>query len=483
MTTLFQEILIPSAAGRFYPANAHELRADIQRYLDEAHCEPSTQSIMAVLVPHAGYVFSAPVAGYSFRHASQQKPDTVLFVALSHQGAQGGCVFTGKGMKTPLGIVETDQELTSALLDVGEPFYSDNTPYHGEHSVEVNLPFVQEVFPHAKIASVLTSQMDQKTCRRIGAGIAQVIQQFPHKKILICISSDMSHYPAYQAANRIDQEALRVLETVDPQAYFDAIKQLEREPVTNLHCVMCGCSAVLSVLEAAKALGVNHAKTLHYRNSGDCEYGDHDKVVGYGSAAWYYPTQDQLLSEKDQRELLQIARQSIEANLNRETFKPLPNNKNLNAMRGMFVTLKHKGELRGCLGRFDADGLPLDQLTAQLAAETAVHDNRFSPLTLKELPDTSISISVLSPEKKVNGPDEIVIGKHGIKIVRDMQNGTLLPQVAAERNWNAVEFLEYTCMKANLPQDAWKEQGTEIYVYEADVFSDTDFSEPPYTIS
>jgi AmmeMemoRadiSam system protein B/AmmeMemoRadiSam system protein A len=465
MNTPIQHTLLPSAAGRFYPANPNELRADIQCYLDDAGCEPSNEPLFAFLVPHAGYVFSAPVAAYSFKHASTQNPDTVLFVALSHKGVQGGCVFHGTGMKTPLGEIENDLELSSALLELGEPFYTDVPPYSGEHSIEVNLPFVQEVFPSAKVAAVLTSHMDQDTCRKLGNGITHVIKRFPQKKILVCVSSDMSHYPAYDAANRIDQSALHILEAVDPQTYYTTIKQLEQEPVENLRCVMCGCAAMLTTIEAAQELGVKYGKVLHYRNSGDSEYGDHDKVVGYGSMAWYYPTVNEGFCDTGKLELLQIARQSIAAKLAKQEYQP-------------FVTIYHKRNLRGCLGRFDSSGLPLYKLIAKLAAETATNDNRFTSLSIDELPDTSISISVLSPQKKVNGPDDIEVGKHGIKISNGYHNGTLLPQVASERNWTVKEFLENTCIKANLHRNAWQEPETEIYVYEADVFCDEDFSDP-----
>lgn len=480
MSSPVQETLLPSAAGRFYPASPLELRTDIQRYLNDADCAPSSDQIYAILVPHAGYVFSAPVAAYSFKHASTQNPDTVLFIALSHQGVRGGCVFNGNGMRTPLGDITNDHELSSALLDVGAPFYSEFTPYTGEHSIEVNLPFVQEVFPSAKIAAVLTSHMDQDTCRTLGKGIAQVIKQFPHKKVLLCVSSDMSHYPSYNEANRIDQFALQVLESVDPQSYYRSIKQLEHEPVDNLHCVMCGSAAMLPTIEAAQELGVKHGKVLHYRNSGDSEYGDHDKVVGYGSMAWYYPTNHENFCDEDKQELLRIARRSIECKLTKNGYHPQSNHEMLNCERGAFVTIKHKDDLRGCLGRFDSNGLPLCKLVAELAAESAVHDNRFTPLSINELPDTSISISVLSTQKKVNSPDDIEVGKHGIMIKNGYQNGTLLPQVATERNWTVIEFLEHTCIKANLHKDAWHEPDTEIYIYSADVFSDDDYSTPPF---
>ncbi len=477
----FSSVLNPSAAGRFYPANPTQLQDEVRQAIQTAACDPAQSRVFAVLVPHAGYVFSAPVAGYSFKHISNQNVDTVLFIALSHKGVQGACVFSGRAMQTPLGEIETDEELTSAFLQIGEPFYTDMFPYQGEHSIEVNLPFVQTVFPLAKTASILTSHLQPDVCRRIGKGIADTLGLFPRKNILICLSSDLSHFPTYEEAVRLDQAALAALETVNPKLFMDSIQHLENERVPNLHCVMCGSAPALCVLETATELGISQAKVLRYQNSGDSAFGEKDRVVGYGSAALYYPAEtDESLTDAEKKELLTIARESIKARLKNESYTPRTDSAMLLQENGLFITLKHKGELRGCLGRFDAAGCLLKDLAAQLAADSATGDSRFTPITLSELPDTSISISVLSPESKINGPEDILIGKHGIKIIKGTQSGTLLPQVASERDWDALTFLQHTCTKADLMPDAWKDTATDIYVYEAEVFSDTEFTTPPF---
>ncbi|MEW6234674.1 MAG: AmmeMemoRadiSam system protein B [Candidatus Omnitrophota bacterium] len=279
-------ILKPNAAGRFYPANSKILADDVKDYLNEAAIEPSEEPVLAVLSPHAGYVFSGPIAGYSFRHIQNQSPDTVLAIALAHHGAEGGCVFDGKAFETPLGSVFIDGDLVSALLAEGPPIQADIRPYLGEHSIEVNLPFIQTVFPQAKIATILITRLEPSLCRSIGHKIAGVLRQ-SSKKILIVVSSDMTHYPPYDDANRIDQAMLKSMESLKPDVIYKELDRLSSERVKDLHCVMCGSAAMMTAIEAAVELGATKAKTLHYRNSGDSPHGERDRVVGYGAFAIY----------------------------------------------------------------------------------------------------------------------------------------------------------------------------------------------------
>lgn len=283
-------ILRPAVAGRFYPDNPDELRGDIHRYIEEAQIEATNEPVFAVLTPHAGYPFSGPVAGYSFRFVQNQTPNTIMFIALAHRGVEGGSVFNGDYYQTPLGDIPVDKDLADALLAEGNPIHDDPSAYFGEHSVEVNLPFVQEVFPEASVVSMLTSHCEPELCKTLGEKITRAIQSQKGKKVLVMISSDMSHYPPYEDANRVDRALLKSLETLEPHTIFADLKRLTSEPVDNLHCVMCGSGAMLTAVEAARAFGANKAKTLHYQNSGDCMLGDRDRVVGYGSFAVFSPT-------------------------------------------------------------------------------------------------------------------------------------------------------------------------------------------------
>ncbi len=186
------------------------------------------------------------------------------------------------------------------------------------------------------------------------------------------------------------------------------------------------------------------------------------------------------LSDSSKKELLAIARRSAEGALSRDHQPPRENaNPELAPPMGCFVTYKNHGELRGCIGCFEADK-PLYSVVHEYAAISATQDYRFAsnPITLAELPDITIEISVLTPMKKISDPrKEIELGKHGIYIKKGMRGGTYLPQVATEHNMSFEEFLGTCCAhKAGLPFDAWEtDPELEIYTYEAIVFSEEYF--------
>jgi AmmeMemoRadiSam system protein A len=178
------------------------------------------------------------------------------------------------------------------------------------------------------------------------------------------------------------------------------------------------------------------------------------------------------LTDKQKNTLLSIARQTLEAVTQG---KALPEAKSpdpvLNEFRGCFVTLTEKGQLRGCIGRFDAD-LPLYQMVAEMAESAALKDPRFNPVRPEEIPNIEIEITVFpeNPRKKITDIEEIEVGRHGLYIKQGRFGGTLLPQVASERGWDRITFLEQTCQKAFLPKDAWKDPRTEIYIYPGEIF-------------
>ncbi len=182
---------------------------------------------------------------------------------------------------------------------------------------------------------------------------------------------------------------------------------------------------------------------------------------------------DFTLSEEAKRELLKLARSSIETYyISGARIEPKPFESALNEERGVFVTLHKKGALRGCLGNFTPD-LPLYKMVPQMAISSATQDPRFPPVMQSELKDIDIEISVLSPLRKIKDVSKIEVGKHGIYIIKGYFRGTLLPQVATEYGWDRETFLENSCLKAGLPKDAWKE-GADIYIYSAQVFGEKD---------
>jgi AmmeMemoRadiSam system protein A len=216
---------------------------------------------------------------------------------------------------------------------------------------------------------------------------------------------------------------------------------------------------------------------IQYRNSGDTEYGEKSRVVGYNAIAVSLKDKKEStefkLTDKDKKDLLSIARTSIERFVkNRKKLeieeKTIPSI--LKTPCGAFVTLKKDGNLRGCIGRFDASE-PLYQVVQEMAIASSTQDYRFSPVESNEIPELKIEISVLTPMRRISSLDEIELGKHGIYIKKGNRSGTFLPQVATETGWTKEEYLGHCAQdKAGIGWNGWKD--AELYVYEALVFGE-----------
>lgn len=175
------------------------------------------------------------------------------------------------------------------------------------------------------------------------------------------------------------------------------------------------------------------------------------------------------LSEEEKAGLKRLARETIEGVIiGKKVESPEPSGK-LKEKRGAFVTIKNKGDLRGCIG-YIRGVAPLLNTVKEMAVQAAFHDPRFPPLGKDELGEIDIEISVLTPMRKITDINEIEVGTHGIYLEKGVHAGLLLPQVATEYNWDRITFIEYTCLKAGLPKDAYKSKGINIYIFSADVF-------------
>jgi AmmeMemoRadiSam system protein A len=176
-----------------------------------------------------------------------------------------------------------------------------------------------------------------------------------------------------------------------------------------------------------------------------------------------------VLSEKSKKELLDLARVSLELFIRKqEIIAYSPQNRELLGKRGVFVTLKKKDALRGCIGFIEPVG-PIHQTVIQASIYASSKDPRFKPVTSDELDEIDIEISVLTPMRKISDPSLVEVGKHGLFVKWKGRSGLLLPQVPVENGWSRRTFLEQACLKAGLSKDAWK-SGAKLYVFEADVF-------------
>jgi AmmeMemoRadiSam system protein A len=185
-------------------------------------------------------------------------------------------------------------------------------------------------------------------------------------------------------------------------------------------------------------------------------------------------TDSHMIGQIDQQRLLTLARRALEARVRRQPPPPSELDGVLGRPCGAFVTIHRHGELRGCLGRIEAE-TPLAETVLHLAASVADSDPRFDPVAVLELAEIAIEISVLTPEREVRSITEIEVGRHGVIIEQGRRRGLLLPQVAAEYGWDRETFVSHTCRKATLSPDAWR-RGARIFVFEAQVFGEVESS-------
>jgi len=238
---------------------------------------------------------------------------------------------------------------------------------------------------------------------------------------------------------------------------------------------------------AARKLGANKISILKYATSADST-GDTSSVVGYSSVIIYKSSVNgdlasgkekmendmkELLNAEEKRRLLQIARETLNAYVNKgEKLVISEDSRTLNKEMGAFVTLYKRGQLRGCIGNIVGRG-PLCQTVSDMAIQAGTQDPRFSPVKPEELDEIDLEISVLSPLKKIDDLEEIIMGKHGVLVKSGLRSGVYLPQVAVETGWNREEFMNSLCMhKAGIPKESWKNKTCDIYIFSAEVFGE-----------
>lgn len=459
-------------AGSWYPGKPQALERTIQKYLDQAGTPSISGQLLALIAPHAGYPYSGPVAAYAYKLLSDQRFDSVIVIAPSHRVRfDGVSVYDQGGYRTPLGVMALDTPLIESLKAKDPRIVHLPQAHTQEHSLEIQVPFLQVMLPDAKLVPLIMGNQDFSTCQRLADTLVDAISG---KSVLIVASSDLSHFHTGDTAKKLDSVVIDRINAFDPQGLSKSLAQGQ--------CEACGGGPMVTAMLAAQKLGGNHSKVLKYANSGDVT-GDYDRVVGYMAAAlWSNPgshgkksdkpaqTDAVGLSQAEKEQLHQIARDTIRARLENKALPPLrAETPTLKEKRGAFVTLHKNGALRGCIGNM-VGRFPLAETIQKMALAAAFEDPRFPPLQASEFPELDIEISVLSPLRQVQSADAIEVGTHGIYLTRGPYSGVLLPQVASEQKWDRMTFLQQTCRKAGLPPDAWKDANTDIYVFSADIF-------------
>ncbi|RKY82846.1 hypothetical protein DRQ07_00160 [candidate division KSB1 bacterium] len=485
------EIRQSARAGQFYPADPEQLSTTVKKFLDSSEIFNINGKINGLLVPHAGYEFSGRVAASGYRQVEGNDYDLVFIIGTCHYKAiKGAALADWDAFETPLGLVKLDKKLINDIAEKSDLINIDREAHLYEHSVEVQLPFIQTILPGIPIVPMVMGRSSYGEIKNIVKTIAKATKG---EKVLFIASSDMSHYPDYRSAYEVDLKTLDQIKKYDPKGVLRLNNEIMRKGIKNLDCTLCGLDAVVTVMMLTKLSGADKVFILPYMNSGDLT-GERRRVVGYGSAVFYHGIkskqedkpesnekiggrimgEDISFSLDEKKKLFKIARKSILAALRRESIPHFDvKENNLKLKRGVFVTLTNNGELRGCIGHFGQD-TELWEIVSQMAVAAATQDYRFSynPVTAEEMKNIDIKISILSPLRKIDSIDEIEIGKHGIWIKKGMRGGTYLPEVATEMGWTKEEFLEHcTVEKAGLESGAWKKDA-EIYIYSSQILSE-----------
>ncbi len=445
----------PAVAGVFYPADTENLDAQVGKYLSDVTPLTSRRPKM-LIVPHAGYRYSAPTAAkaYGLLRPYAKNIRNVILVGPSHYVAVDGFALSGDDyFKTPLGQVPVNKEINAELAQ--NPHFKYNSLAHlKEHSLEVQLPFLQKVLKRFSIVPVVYGNADP-------AVLAAALQPYMDRPdTLIIFSADLSHYYTYDQARYIDSRTEELV--------------AGRLPQVEEH-MSCGSLGINAAVLLARKYNFQ-PRLLDIVNSGDVT-GDKSGVVGYG--AWSFDREDRpreetalppLKQEVESlrsfaeiygKDLLEIAGASLKEAVGRKKYKPsrsdYPNE--LFNRGASFVTLQSGGELRGCIGSL-LPGRAIADDVADNAYKAAVEDSRFAPLTEEELKNIKVSISLLSGFEAINYKDEadllskIIQGVDGIVIRDGNRQGVFLPAVWKQLPDKA-EFLNNLKIKAGMSPSYW----------------------------
>ena len=275
----------PTQAGAFYEGNAESLKRQIEScFLHEfgpkklpSIVKTELMKIVGLVCPHAGYMFSGPVAAHAYYAlASNGKPEVFVIFGPNHTGYGSALAVMNEGFwHTPLGNVEVDGEIANQIVHESGIIDVDDSAHRFEHSIEVQLPFLQFLYGSKfKIVPVCFLMQDLSSAREVGRAVAKVLAD---KKAVIIASSDMTHYEPHERAIRKDRMALEAVKAMDEARFYSII---ESQQITA-----CGYGPIAALITAAKILGAKEAKLLCYKTSGDV-IGDYSSVVGYAAVSF-----------------------------------------------------------------------------------------------------------------------------------------------------------------------------------------------------
>lgn len=395
----------PAVAGQFYPARKNELTTQIKSMVDTRAVK---EEVIGLIAPHAGYIYSGSVTGATLSRVRLK--DTVIVIGPNHTGAgKPLSIMTEGTWITPLGEVEIDSELAKKILSRSKYLEEDYMAHQYEHSIEVQLPFLQYFKPDVKIVPIILSFASAWIYKQLGEDIAAAIKE-SGKGVTILASSDMTHYESQDSAKEKDSQAIDAILAMDGDLLLKRVQGLD--------ITMCGYAPAITLISAAKELGTRGAELVKYLTSGDAT-GDYSSVVGYAGIIFGAMSP-----------LAKLARETVENYIkNGKTDKPKELTSEMKEKAGVFVSIKKNGELRGCIGTFEPTTGSVAEEVVRNAVSSAIDDPRFHPITADELKDLDYSVDVLTSPVPVKSKDELDPTKYGVIVAAGWRRGLLLPDL------------------------------------------------------
>ncbi|MFQ5964941.1 MAG: AmmeMemoRadiSam system protein B [Candidatus Scalinduaceae bacterium] len=475
-----QNIREPAVAGRFYAGSESELRKQVNNLLSKALTESLPGKPIAIISPHAGYQYSGSVAAYGYNAVKGYKYKRIIIIAPSHYTRYiGASILDVEYYKTPLGTIKLDVGVCNNLINSPPMIGTFKKAHAREHSLETQLPFLQAVLNDFELVPMLISRLNNEAFDFLAEKIKPLIDE----DTLIVASTDFTHYGNGYGYVPFKKDVESNIRKLDYGA-FERILALDFDGFINYKratgITACGFMPVALLLKLLPEDA--QGKILRYDTSGNLT-GDFNNSVSYASIIFTRGKKSSAvidkkpdLNDNEKSTLIRIARDTLETYIKEKKLPDVNNGKyaftqKLKEKRGVFVTLNKNGSLRGCIGHI----LPREPLFKAVMATTVsscTNDTRFIPVSEEELTDLEIDISVLSPIKKINGPEKFIPGKHGIIIRMGSMGAVFLPQVATEQGWDREETFCHLCRKAGLPAYAWKDDNMEFFVFTAEVFSE-----------
>ncbi|MCU0531577.1 MAG: AmmeMemoRadiSam system protein B [Syntrophales bacterium] len=271
-----KEIRKSVIAGTWYPGDPETLRGEIRRYLDTVPVTPLGGPVVGLVSPHAGYLYSGRIAAHGYRLVEGERYDAVVVIGPSHRVLfRGASLWLSGGYETPLGVVPVENGLAGAILGGDPVMNADRRPHASEHSVEIQLPFLQVALGAFSFVPIVMGTQDLRTCEAVADTVWRAARG---RNVLVVGSSDLSHFHSYEQAKRLDGV---VVDRVRKRDYRGLARELE-----GGSCEACGGGPVVTAMIFAEKAGARGVQVLHYANSGDVT-GERRQVVGYLSAAFY----------------------------------------------------------------------------------------------------------------------------------------------------------------------------------------------------